>query len=50
MDVSFMCGSGWRAAEVLSYAHVMGLEDTSMYSNGWIEWSSCPENLIEAPK
>jgi len=37
--VSFMCGSGWRAAEVLHYARVMGLDDTSLYSNGWIEWS-----------
>ena len=37
--LSFMCGSGWRAAEVLYYAHVMGLENTSLYSDGWIGWS-----------
>jgi thiosulfate/3-mercaptopyruvate sulfurtransferase len=42
--ISFMCGSGWRAAEVLHYARVMGLERTSLYSNGWIEWSSQPGN------
>ena len=37
--LSFMCGSGWRAAEVLYYARVMGLENTSLYSDGWIGWS-----------
>ncbi len=43
-----MCGSGWRAAEVLTYAQVMGLDKVSMYSNGWIEWSGDPDNPIEA--
>lgn len=38
--LSFMCGSGWRAAEVLTFAHVMGLTDTSLYSDGWIGWSN----------
>ena len=28
----FMCGSGWRAAEVLTYANVMGFDNTSLYS------------------
>ncbi len=37
--LTFMCGSGWRAAEVLYYAQVMGLENTSLYSDGWIGWS-----------
>jgi thiosulfate/3-mercaptopyruvate sulfurtransferase len=36
----FMCGSGWRAAEVLYYAQVAGLTDTSLYSDGWIGWSN----------
>ena len=27
----FMCGSGWRAAEVLTYANVMGFDNTSLY-------------------
>ena len=38
--LSFMCGGGWRAAEVLTFAHVMGLTDTSLYSDGWIGWSN----------
>lgn len=36
----FMCGSGWRAAEILWDAKVMGLENTSLYSDGWIAWSN----------
>lgn len=38
--LSFMCGSGWRAAEVWYYANVMGFENTSLYSDGWIGWSN----------
>lgn len=38
--LAFMCGSGWRAAEILWYARVMGLENTSLYSDGWIGWSN----------
>ncbi|KXZ40699.1 thiosulfate/3-mercaptopyruvate sulfurtransferase [Alkalithermobacter thermoalcaliphilus JW-YL-7 = DSM 7308] len=45
--LAFMCGSGWRAAEVLTYAQVMGLENTSLYSDGWIGWSNDPSNPIE---
>lgn len=45
--LSFMCGSGWRAAEVLYYAQVMGLENTSLYSDGWIGWSNNSENPVE---
>lgn len=45
--LSFACGSGWRAAEVLTYANVMGLDNTSLYSNGWIGWSMDPKNPIE---
>lgn len=36
----FMCGSGWRAAEILWDARVLGLSDTSLYSDGWIGWSN----------
>lgn len=38
--LSFMCGSGWRAAEVLYYANVAGLDKVSLYSDGWIGWSN----------
>ena len=42
--LSFMCGGGWRAAEVLTFANVMGLTDTSLYSDGWIGWSNDQRN------
>lgn len=45
--LSFFCGSGWRAAEVLIYADVLGLNNISLYSNGWYEWSSNPNNPRE---
>lgn len=38
--LAFMCGSGWRAAEVLWDSKVMGMEDTTLYSDGWIAWSN----------
>ena len=37
--LSFFCGTGWRAAQVLIYADVMGLENVSLYDGGWNEWS-----------
>jgi thiosulfate/3-mercaptopyruvate sulfurtransferase len=43
----FMCGSGWRAAEVLTYANVMGFDNTSLYSDGWIGWSNDESNPVE---
>jgi molybdopterin synthase sulfurtransferase len=46
-NLSFMCGSGWRAAEVLTYAQVYGLNDSSLYSDGWIGWSNDPSNPVE---
>ena len=46
--LSFLCGSGWRSAEVLTFAHVMGLSNTSLYSDGWIGWSNDPDNPVES--
>ena len=43
----FMCGSAWRAAEVLTYANVMGFDNTSLYSDGWIGWSNDTSNPTE---
>lgn len=37
--LSFFCGTGWRAAQVLIYADVMGLKNISLYDGGWNEWS-----------
>ena len=46
--LSFMCGSGWRAAEVLTFAHVIGLPKASLYSDGWIGWSNDQANPTES--
>ena len=44
----FMCGSGWRAAEVLTYANVIDfLINASLYSDGWIGWSNDTSNPTE---
>jgi thiosulfate/3-mercaptopyruvate sulfurtransferase len=44
---SFYCGTGWRAAETLFYADLMGWENISLYDGGWYEWSSVEGNPIE---
>ena len=44
--LSFMCGGGWRAAEVLTYAQVMGFKKVSLYSDGWLGWSRDPKNPV----
>lgn len=44
--LTFFCGSGWRAAEVLVYARVIGVKDAALYSNGWYEWSDDPKNPV----
>lgn len=38
--LSFFCGSGWRAAETMWDAMVLGYENVSLYSDGWIGWSN----------
>ena len=43
-DVSFYCGTGWRAAETWFYAYIMGWPSISVYDGGWFEWSQDPEN------
>ncbi len=42
--LSFMCGSGWRVAEIYTYADVMGLENIGIFSDGWIGWSNTVGN------
>ena len=45
--LAFMCGSGWRAAEIYTYAEVAGLKDIALYSDGWIGWSTDESNPTE---
>ncbi|PVZ71844.1 sulfurtransferase [Pelagibaculum spongiae] len=46
MNISYYCGSGWRAAEVWWYTRAMGFENASIYSSGWMRWSSEASNPI----
>lgn len=38
-QVSFFCGTGWRASEVFFDAYVMGWENISVYDGGWYQWA-----------
>ena len=38
--LSFYCGGGYRASEVLWDARVMGFESTSLFADGWCGWAS----------
>jgi len=42
--LAFFCGTGWRAAEMLIYADVAGLQDVHLYDGGWYEWIMRGEN------
>lgn len=46
-QLTFMCGSGWRAAEVFFYMKVLGFKNISVYSDGFINWSKDPKNPVE---
>lgn len=45
-QVSFYCGTGWRASETFMYARAMGWNNVSVYDGGWYEWSSDPKNPV----
>lgn len=45
-QVSFYCGTGWRASETFMYARAMGWQNVSVYDGGWYEWSSDPKNPV----
>lgn len=45
-QVSFYCGTGWRASETFMYARAMGWKNVSVYDGGWFEWSSNPKNPV----
>jgi thiosulfate/3-mercaptopyruvate sulfurtransferase len=45
--IAFYCGTGWRAAETLNIALVMGFENAHLWDGGWYEWITEPANPIE---
>ncbi|EJF31615.1 MULTISPECIES: sulfurtransferase [Enterobacteriaceae] len=45
-QVTFYCGTGWRASETLMYARAMGWKNVGLYDGGWYEWSADPKNPV----
>lgn len=45
-EVSFFCGTGWRASETLIYAIAMGYKKASLFDDGWNIWSMNPDNPV----
>ena len=37
-NISFHCGTGWRASETYFYALSMGYKNICVYDGGWYEW------------
>ncbi len=46
-NVSFYCGTGWRASEVFMYAYLMGWKNISVFDGGWYEWSMDSTKPVE---
>lgn len=44
--LSFYCGGGYRAAEVFWDAKVMGLENISLFADGWCGWALAGQDYV----
>ncbi|KAF0092052.1 MAG: cfa [Fusobacteria bacterium] len=44
--LSFYCGGGYRAAEILWDALVLGYDDVSLFADGWVGWSLAGEKSV----
>ncbi len=44
--LSFYCGGGYRAAEILWDALVLGYDDVSLFADGWCGWSLAGEKSV----
>lgn len=52
-EVSFHCGTGWRASETYFYARAMGWKNIHVYDGGWYEWhmrKDAPRKTAGIPK
>ena len=45
-EISFYCGTGWRASEAFFAAYLMGYKEISVYDGGWYEWSADKTNPV----
>ena len=46
-EVSFYCGTGWRAAIPFLIAYENGVKNASVYDGGWFQWQKDPENPVQ---
>lgn len=46
-EISFYCGTGWRASIPFLIAYENGLKNISLYDGGWYEWQMDSENPVQ---
>ncbi len=46
-EISFYCGTGWRAAIPFLIAYENGKENVTVYDGGWFQWQMDPENDVQ---
>lgn len=46
-EVSFYCGTGWRATVAWIVAHMLGWDKITIYDGGWLLWSKDPKNPVQ---
>lgn len=46
-EVSYYCGTGWRAAIPFLIEYDEGIRTMSVYDGGWFQWQMDPENPVQ---
>ena len=46
-DLSFYCGTGWRAAVPFLIAYENGYKNISVYDGGWYQWQMDPNDKVQ---
>lgn len=46
-EISYYCGTGWRAAIPFLVAYENGKENVTVYDGGWFQWQMDPENAVQ---
>lgn len=46
-EISYYCGTGWRAAVPFLIEYENGIKNVSIYDGGWFQWQMDPENPVQ---
>lgn len=46
-EISYYCGTGWRAAIPFLIEYENGIKNVSVYDGGWFQWQKDPENPVQ---